>query len=109
MQHDRRQHVSIVLLLVILLHLPALSQHQHPDTTEIRGHTMYTLLEPGDIPAIFEPEFISVTQAGDSYYPNEPVIAVIRGDESKAYSTWHLDQHEVVNDYIGGEAITVTW
>ncbi len=85
------------------------AQRPEPKITEIMGHTMYTLLKPGDIPAIFDPQFISITEAESLYYDNEPLIVVTDGRQAKAYSIWHLDQHEVVNDYINGKAITVTW
>lgn len=87
----------------------ALAQRKEPEKREVRGHTMYTLLEPGDIPAIFEPEFITIAEADSMYYDREPLIVVTSGDETKGYSTWHLDHHEIVNDYINGTAITVTW
>ncbi len=85
------------------------AQRPQPKKTEILGHTMYTLLKPGDIPAIFDPQFISTTEAESLYYDDEPLIVVTDGSKAKAYSIWHLDQHEVVNDYINGKAITVTW
>ena len=70
---------------------------------------MYTLLEPGGIPAIFEPEFVSVSEAESNYYPDEPLLVVVRGDDARGYSTWHLDRHEIVNEQINGAAIAVTW
>ena len=79
------------------------------EETLIQGHIMTSVLKPGDIPAIFDPEFISVSEAEEYYYGDEPLIAVVDGDEAKAYSIWHLDHHEIVNDYINGKAITVTW
>ena len=85
------------------------AQRPEPKKTEIMGHTMYTLLKPGDIPAIFDPQFISIAEAESLYYDNEPLIVVADGNKAKAYSIWHLDQHEVVNDYINGKAITITW
>ncbi len=98
------------LFIIIAAMVPnAISQRRELQMTEIHGHTMYTVLKPGDIPAIFEPEFISIENARDLYYPSEPLIAVIDGSTAKAYSTLHLDHHEVVNDYINGKAITVTW
>ena len=77
--------------------------------TEVKGHTMYTYYPPGVIPAIFEPSFLTLAQADSLYYAEEPVIVVAVGDEAKAYSTWYLDSHEIVNDFIDGTAITVTW
>jgi len=75
----------------------------------IQNHYMHTVLKPGDIPAIFNPSFISIDQSDKYYYPDEPLLIVVDEDSAKAYSAWHLDHHEVVNDYINGKAITVTW
>ena len=103
----------VILMVVVLLALTAASmvqaQRPEPEKTEIKGHTMYTLLKPGDIPPIMEPQFMSVTEAESLYYPDEPLIVVTSGDETHGYSTWHLDHHEIVNDYINGKSITVTW
>jgi len=101
--------VVVILLLVCSIAIPAYAQRQEPKKTEIRGETMYTLMEPGGIPAIFEPEFISIEEAEPLYYPDEPLLVVADGNVAKGYSTWHLDHHEIVNDYINGKAITVTW
>ena len=97
--------------VVVLLLTPTmlLAQRAEPKKTEVKGHTMYTLMPPGGIPAIFEPEFVSIAEANSTYYPDEPLIAVVGGSEAKGYSTWHLDNHEIVNDYIDGKAITITW
>ncbi|HHI02735.1 MAG TPA: DUF3179 domain-containing protein [candidate division Zixibacteria bacterium] len=103
--------IDLVLLILILTVCSDISMAQRPKPkeTEIKGHTMYTLLKPGDIPAIFKPEFISISEADEYYYPDEPLIVVVDGEEARAYSTWHLDHHEIVNDYINGKSITVTW
>jgi len=84
-------------------------QRDMPPGEEIRGHTMYHVLPPGGIPAISDPEYMKVAEADSFYYDEEPLIAVVDGDSAKAYSTWHLDHHEIVNDYINGRAIAVTW
>lgn len=104
--------VSTLLYSLLFFSLSASllqAQRKEPEKTKVHGHTMYTLLNPGEIPAIFEPEFIPVTDADRYFYPNEPLMVVTDGDTVKAYSTWQLDRHEVVNDYINGKAITVTW
>ena len=104
--------VSVALLQLAILSVTATgssAQRPKPKETELLGHTMYTLLKPGDIPAITEPEFITVAEADKFYYPDEPLIVVVDGNEAHAYSTWHLDRHEIVNDYINGKSITVTW
>ena len=85
------------------------NENKKENTNMIRGHVLHTVLQPGEIPAIFEPEFITVAEANQYYYPDEPLIAVVEGEVAKGYSTWHLDRHEIVNDFINGNAITVTW
>lgn len=100
--------LSLVLAITILC-TQAHAQRSEPEKTEVHGHTMYTLLKPGDIPAIFEPQFIPAATAESLFYSDEPLLVVADGDEVKGYSTWYLDHHEIVNDYINGKAITVTW
>ena len=76
----------------------------------VEGQNMYTLLPPGGIPAIDEPHFVSAEEAAEFLTPEEPVVGVIGADgTAKAYSAWHLDGHEVVNDDLDGEPIAVTW
>jgi hypothetical protein len=100
---------AVALSLVVILTAPSFAQRPEPIETEIRGHTMYTLMEPGGIPAIFEPEFVSIEVADSFYYDEEPLIAVSSGNVARGYSTWHLDKHEIVNDVLEGSAIAVTW
>ncbi len=102
-------NILICICLLFSLGSKAYAQRPAPKKTMIKGEIMYTVLKPGAIPAIFEPEFISVNDADEFFYPDEPIIAVIDGDSAKGYSAWYLDHHEVVNDYINGKAITVTW
>ncbi len=85
------------------------AQRPKPETRMLNGDTLYTVLKPGQIPAIFKPEFVTAAKAESLYYAEEPMMVVRSGDEVKAYSIWHLDGHEVVNDHIGGAAIAVTW
>jgi hypothetical protein len=60
------------------------------------------------IPAIDRPTFDPVAKARglDS---NELLIAVVGIGEQRAYSTWQLDRHEIVNDVFEGKPIAVTW
>jgi hypothetical protein len=87
------------------------SEGREPPPHEIvEGQKMYTLLPPGGIPAINEPRFVSAEEADAFLKPEEPMLGVIGADgTAKAYSAWHLDGHEVVNDDLDGEPIAVTW
>ncbi len=100
---------TLAIALGLVASSGAFAQRPKPKTRMLAGDTLFTLMPPGGIPAIFKPEFISAKKAAELYYEKEPMMVVRSGDEVKAYSTWHLDGHEVVNDHIGGAAIAVTW
>ncbi len=103
------QATALALALGALGASTSQAQRPKPEMRPLAGDTLYTVLKPGAIPAIFKPEFVSATKARTLYYDDEPMMVVRAGDEVKAYSIWHLDGHEVVNDHIGGAAIAVTW
>jgi len=65
------------------------------------------VLGPNAIPSIDAPEFVSAKDA--DLPPGEPMIVIRRHGETRAYSTVLLNQHEIVNDEMGGEPIAVTW
>ncbi len=100
---------QITTVLVLLLSMTIMAHRPEPTATEIGGHTLHTLMEPGGIPAIFDPQFVDLAVADSFYYDKEPLMVVRSGDEVRGYSTWHLDRHEIVNDYIDGHAIAITW
>ena len=70
---------------------------------------MVTLLPKDAISSIDFPEFYAVPKADMEYEPEEFVIGVVIDDEARAYSTALLDNHEIVNDTVGGRKIAVTW
>ena len=61
------------------------------------------------IPAIDEPQAVSVDEADEWLKPQEPVILVQIGDEAHAYPIQILMWHEIVNDAVGGVPVTVTF
>jgi len=60
------------------------------------------------IPSIDRPEFEAVLKA-KSFNNDELLIGIVGEHEQRAYSTWQLDRHEIVNDTFEGRAIAVTW
>ena len=77
--------------------------------TVIDGHPVIRVLAKHDIPAIDSPAFEPADRAAAFMRDEEIVIGVTDSREAKAYSTWLLDSHEIVNDVIGPTPIAVTW
>lgn len=66
-----------------------------------------TLLPFDAIPAITDPQFVSANAA--ELDADAPVIGVALNNESRAYSLYLLNGHEIVNDVVGGQNIATTW
>ncbi len=74
-----------------------------------RSFQVFTVLPPDRITAIRRPEFVTADEAERWMVPDEPVIGVEINGEARAYSTFMLSRHEIVNDTVGGRPIAVTW
>ena len=61
------------------------------------------------IPPIDEPAFVTPADADAWLGDREPVIAVRHGEAAKAYPLQILIWHEIVNDTVGAEPLTVTF
>jgi hypothetical protein len=106
------KHPAILFLLLATAGQEALAAQRPPMAEERIGDgTMVTVLPKDAIPAIRNPEFISREQAEPLMADDEPVLGLVdpQTGQAKAYSLWHLDRHEIVNDRIGGQPIAVTW
>ena len=62
-----------------------------------------------DIPAIDDPDFTTVEEAGGWLSDREPVQVVNIKDDVRAYPLQILMWQEIVNDVVGGEPVTVTY
>ena len=83
-----------------------------PESQDSRNYDeleIVTLLPRDGIPAIDNPEFLSVEEADSEYAPDELVIGVNYDGDARAYSIPFLSGHEIVNDTVGGRKIAVTW
>lgn len=65
--------------------------------------------EERGIPALLEPSFVEVDEAGGWLRPVEPVILLQVGNDVRAYPIQILIWHEIVNDTVGGVPILVTF
>jgi hypothetical protein len=73
----------------------------------------YELLHGGPprdgIPSIDSPSFVSTGDASSWLAGNEPVIALVRGEDARAYPLQILIWHEIVNDVVDGEPMLITF
>jgi hypothetical protein len=88
--------------LIIAVVASGLTAAQELDRIEV-------VLPRDAIPAIDKPEFEPTAAAGRAMAENELVIGLVGEREQRAYSTWQLDRHEIVNDVFEGRAVAVTW
>jgi hypothetical protein len=69
---------------------------------------LHTVLPPDAIPSIDRPTFEPA--ANTRWFADEELMIGLVGEhEQRAYSTWSLDVHEIVNDMFEGHPIAVTW
>jgi len=74
------------------------------DTTELlRGQV------PDGIPAIDDPQFVSVTEADAYLEDNEGVVVLDIDGDTRAYPVQILIWHEIINDVVGGVPVSVTY
>jgi hypothetical protein len=64
---------------------------------------------PDGIPAIDNPKFVTPKEADAWLNLKEPVLALEVNGEARAYPLQILMWHEIVNDTVGGRAVSVTY
>ena len=102
----RKKHLYLFCLVLCSSVPDANLCRASTDILQKKDEIQYVL--PRDaIPAIKAPEFVPADEAGLD--DNEPVVGIIINGESRAYSVYLLNHHEIVNDKIGDTAFAVTW
>ena len=89
--------------------IEAPSVDQAPDGAPGLELEIVTLLPFDAIPAILEPEFVSVEVADEELEDHNLVLGLSINDDHRAYSIPTLSAHEIVNDVVGGKPVAVTW
>ena len=93
---------ALFVILALWATAPGAAQAQSDEDT------IFRVLPRDAIPAIDQPEFEPVGTAR-AFNGNELMIGLVGGDERRAYSTWQLDRHEIVNDTFEDRPVAVTW
>jgi hypothetical protein len=81
-----------------------------PGTAEAQSDEdkIFRVLPRDAIPAIDLPAFEPAATA-KAFDNNELMIGLVGNTLRRAYSTWQLDRHEIVNDTFEGRPVAVTW
>ena len=78
-------------------------------TGDGQNFELVTLLGFDAIPAILDPEFVTVAEALLQLKSDELVLGLSINGDSRAYSIPMLSAHEIVNDVVGGVPVAITW
>ena len=79
-------------------------------TCDLNPDLLFSSLPPDRIPALSEPEMVSPDDPGADYLlDSDRVLGVYMNGEARAYPHNILWHHEIVNDQIGGDWISVTF
>ena len=103
------RQILILFVALLMSPLPAhadwdFSRHSIP-VEDIRGGG-----PPKDgIPALFDPEYITVKEADKLLKPEERVLGLTLNGVSRAYPIRIMSWHELVNDELGGIPYLVSW
>lgn len=101
--------ISMAIFLALPLTGWAQETEREFEKELIDGDYMYTVLGPDAISAVDDPVFVSREEAESFMVDGEPVIGLLIDGEARAYSLYHLDHHEIVNDTVAGRKVAVTW
>jgi len=95
---------AVCLLLIPAAAVAGLTSESQRDRDD---NVLHVVLPRDAIPAISSPEFEAAARA--PLADDELVIGIVGEREQRAYSTWQLDRHEIVNDTFEGRPVAVTW
>ena len=98
---------TLGLIGLVLITIPLLFTTFSATAADYADDAIRTLLPFDAIPAITDPQCVSASAA--KLNADAPVIGVTFNDESRAYSLYLLNGHEIVNDLVGGLKIATTW
>ena len=108
----------VILLLMVVLSSSALSQPPlrdsgslYVDSTPARYWRASHSGGPGKdgIPSVDKPRFLTAEEGDRSLEEGDIVMGVFRNGEARAYPQKILVWHEIVNDTVGGDNISVTY
>lgn len=101
---------TLLLLVCVLIGMAGSARFLAAQGPEmVGGSPILTVLPVDAIPAIDDPRYVTVAEADRWMRPEEQVLGIRDGQVAKAYSTWQLNHHEIVNTTLGKVPVAVTW
>ena len=80
-----------------------------PETQPPAGLPIVPWGKRDHFPVIRKPEYLTAQQGDRALAPDEPVLGLVIDQEARAFSTNHLNEHEMVIDTIAGTPVLVTY
>lgn len=80
-----------------------------PETSPPPGLPIIPWGKRDHLPVIRRPEYFTAEQGDLALARDEPVLGVVIGGETRAYSTNQLNEHEMVIDTLGGVPVLVSY
>ena len=97
-----------VLLVLASLFAPSAVAQRNTEGM-VDGDPIIRVIGRDGIPAINKPKMVTVEVADKVMPDHVPVLGVHDGRQARAYPIWVLDDHEIVNDWLGEMPIAATW
>jgi hypothetical protein len=112
----RRERAAFALFALLALALGCGRAEEPAPLSAVRGarapaddDAIVQVIGEDEIVAIDEPVFVPAPEAAAFMSPEEPVVGIEAGGQTRAYSLWFLDRHEIVNDRAGELPVVVAW
>lgn len=99
--------LSVAAIAVVMI---AVGRREHRGTTPTGAEAYHGLIDyraKDAKPAIFDPQFVPAAEA--HLAGGTSVIGVSVGGQSRAYPLYVLNNHQIVNDSVGGKSIACSW
>lgn len=109
---DRAPGPSLVIAATLAACVTGSAWAQRPEPKverTIEGDPVMRVLPKDAIPAIDEPVLRSPAEVSETLPDDAPVLGVFDGENARAYPTWTLEGHEIVNDRLGELPLAATW
>lgn len=108
----KRKFAAILCALALLTASPLTAQAQSRSKADLEKEYRagsYRAVGRDAFPVLFNPAMGTVEEGDRFIRPNDWVIGIALDGEAKAYPVTVMGFHELINDVVAGNPITVCW